>query len=80
MGEVGRISFKILSPIGKSYSSETYKIDLHARKVRPKEGRKIAQVNDRAKAQELCELKWRKQDVHCPALIIWMYSEKSEKE
>ena len=39
----------ILPPIGKSYSSETYKIDLHARKVRPKEGRKkegrkIAQV------------------------------------
>ena len=34
----------ILPPIGKSYSSETYKIDLQARKVRPKEGRKIAQV------------------------------------
>ena len=30
--------------IGKSYSSETYKIDLHARKVRPKEGWKTAHV------------------------------------
>ena len=44
LNEGGGISFKILPPIGKSYSSETYKIDLHARKVRPKEGRKIAQV------------------------------------